>query len=88
MKLRIGNKKEVKVKDFAEASELYRKFLYDGNYGSRDEPGATIKENDQEITHTISYNGRVWKVDPKATKDNIFYKSSSRVSPVYDPYKN
>lgn len=87
MKLHILGEKEINVIDFAEASRLYRKFLDNGDYGARNEPGATIKNNDNEITHTISYNGRVWKIDPKATKENIFYKSNNLASPVYDPYK-
>jgi hypothetical protein len=60
MKLRIGNRLTIEVKDFAEASRIYS-----AERDASGEGGSTFPVG-RLPGHYVSYNGRVWKGSPKA----------------------
>lgn len=71
MKLRIGRRLTVEVRDFAHASEVYGALRSESGEGASTFPNGTLPG------HYISYNGRVWAGTPQ--------KWNPEMKPVYCP---
>ena len=65
---------QVKVKDFAEASEVCRAYITKYDLGRGNWTGGIIHEGKRSIAQ-VSYNGRVWPAG----------KWNPGMKPIYDP---